>query len=100
MINVFWKKVCDKKGVTPSWEHKECKQQIAELERKIANSKECVVELENQHNQKANSIGLDNFVCLRTKSSIERHQSIIAQLEEEKQPLVDKINNMKLGFGE
>jgi hypothetical protein len=100
MINVFWKKVCDNKGVTPSWEHKECKQQIAELERKIVNSKECIIELENQQEQQAKSIGLGNFVGLRTKSNIERHQANIAQLEEEKLVLDEKLKDMKLSFGE
>ena len=100
MINLFWKKVCDKKGVTPSWEHKECKQQITELERKITNSKECILELESQQAKNAKALGLDNFTCLRTKGNIERHQSVITELEKEKAVLVEKLNNMKLDFGE
>ena len=100
MINIFWKKVCDNKGVTPLFEHKECREQIAELERKIANAEECVVELKSSQQQVANSLGSSNFVCLRTKSNIEKHQTDAAQYEEEKQILVEKLNSMKLDFGE
>jgi chromosome segregation ATPase len=100
VINIFWKKVCDNKGVTPLFEHKECKEQITELERKIANAEECVIELKNSQQQAANSLGSRSFVCLRTKSNIEEHQASITQYEKEKQTLVDKVNNMKIDFGE
>ena len=99
MIDIFWKKVCDSKGVTPSWEHKNCKEQIVEIERKISNSEQYIIELEARQSENANRPNSENFVCLRTKKSIERHESNLEKFQKERSRLVEKLINMKLDFG-
>ena len=100
MINLFWKKVCDDKGVTPSWEYEACKQDVEEVERKISNSKQYIAELQEHQAKSAKALGSKNLVCLRTKNNMERHQQQLKKLLEEKQVLTKKIENMKLDFGE
>jgi len=100
MIDIFWKKVCDSKGITPSWEYKECKEQIVEIERKISNSEQYVRELEAKERENANRLGSQESVCLRTKKSIERHQNNLEKFQKERNILVEKLKNMKLKFGE
>jgi len=99
MINVFWKKVCDSKGVTSSWEYEKCKKQIAELERKLNNSEEYVTVLEMHYQQTVPSSDSESLVCLRIKKNIERHKNNIEQFEREKQVLIERLKDMKLDFG-
>jgi len=100
MIDIFWKKVCDSKGVTTSWEHKKCKEQIMEIERKISNSKQYIRELEAKESENTNRLGSKKSVCLRTKNSIERHQNNLEKFQKERNRLIENLKNMKLDFGE
>ena len=98
MIRSLWKKVCKDQGVTPQWEHKQCLKEIEELETKIENSKEYIHTLKNKMLNDGKNLGSKNFVCLRTKNSIQRHEENIQNFILQKEILMKKLDNMKLDF--
>ena len=98
MIRSLWKKVCKDQGVTPKWEYDECVRKIEEVDIKIENSVNFIHELKKKMISDGEKIGSKNYVCIRTKNNILRHENNLINFKLEKENLMNELENMKLDF--